>query len=207
MRDTSFGWWNDIARALFGFMEHDPLLLEDAIRAAVVLQTDRPEWGFVGQELLCGQEVALVTPGVGNFGAAVLRNPIGSNVLAVVTHFEVTHNLAGTLRARVFPRRAQPIPGTFTGMQPGSVRDTRWEDTKQRQGTCDAGGLIHTVELGFAIGTIADNGLNDSGTERQWPVALGPGSLLLVWASATNIQIRGSFTWRERMLQSAGLRS
>jgi len=206
-REPSLGWWNDIARALFGYTEHETLTVEDEIRAAVILQNDRPEWGFVGQELWCGG--ANNQPGVAATRALIgLRNPRGSNVLAIIDGIGIADGAATIMiSGRVVPPRiadaGRPTP---TSTIPGTPRDTRWEAVNQRQATCVVIGATPAALFGFEVDRwlpTFQQGLPMEG----FRAILAPGADYYLQTDNIASTIGGSFRWRERLLQSSGLRA
>lgn len=119
--------WEQIAHAIFGIQGENPIPdLEYALRAAVVLRSDRPEWGFPAGEMLCAGQI-LVGGVASERTWSALRNPADSGVLVVVEDFTLDN---GTNTEHTFavlsPAVAKPVADSVVT---GFVRDSRWEPT------------------------------------------------------------------------------
>jgi hypothetical protein len=210
-REIGAGYWNDVTRAITQFEEHRPLVLEDAVRAALVLEADRMEWGFLRNEFHAGQENTQPAV-VGNLSMVGVENPDNSRVLVIV-EAPMFDSVTGNIRlaVRVRPRRV-PRTGliTITSTLPGVPRDTRWEDAGPSavRGAASVITGTNPTLSGFGIGgtRAAVSGGPPVAHDPGLRVVLGPGSDLWVWTIVVNQELRGSFMWRERPLLS-GIRA
>lgn len=192
-------------RGLMGLRGENPVPDLTRLLPAVVVENDRPEFGFPGLELLSGGETT--QPAVAaQFSFVGVRNPIDSGVLVTVTKY-LLDSITGVFRVaiRVLPRRVdRSLLITVTGAVAGGARDTRWEDTKPATA---AGQVFGGISQGAVISGFSIGGTRTS-TSGQ-PVVnhedifcvLGPGSDLLFWTATINQEMRGSFQWYERALE------
>lgn len=192
-------------RALMGLRGENPVPDLTRLLPVVVVESDRPEFGFSGLELLSGGEQTQAAVAA-QFSFVGVRNPADSGVVVTVTDY-LLDSITGVFRVaiRVLPRRIdRSTLITVNGSVAGGCRDTRWEDTKP---STAAGQTIAGVSQGGAISGFAIGGTRTS-TAGQ-PVVnhdkmfcvLGPGSDLLFWTATINQELRGSFQWYERALE------
>jgi hypothetical protein len=192
-------------RGLMGLRGENPIPDLTRLLPAVVLENDRPEFGFAGLELLSGGENTQAAVAA-QFTFVGVRNPADSGVLVTVTNY-MLDSITGVFRVavRVLPRRVdRSTLITVNGAVPGGCRDTRWEDTKPATaaGQCIAGVSQGAAISGFAIGGTRTSTSGQPVVNHE-PIlcVLGPGSDLLFWTAAINQEMRGSFQWYERALE------
>jgi len=92
--------------------------VEPAIFPSLVLESDRPEWGWNKGERLCAS-VGGVTAVAGQYSVFGFSNPAGSNVIATVTSCAILPG-ATSVVAKITQSALAVAPGT------AGVRDTRW---------------------------------------------------------------------------------
>src|SRR6266508_6717729 len=109
-RELSQGGWEAVARAIFGYQEHRALELLDAFGAVVVLESDRPEWGFLRGEYPFGTGNAVVGAIAAEFGYFGLFNPFDSGSLCVATFVQVEGAPTGPIAIEAGIERF-PAPG------------------------------------------------------------------------------------------------
>jgi hypothetical protein len=90
-REIGYGYDSDVLRTLLGTSEAAPFDVEEALRGVVVLQSDRPEWGFLRNEFLFISRALSRGAIAGRFGHTGIVNRSPRN-LVVITGFQ---NLAG----------------------------------------------------------------------------------------------------------------
>lgn len=214
MRQFSVGWWNDVARAIFGFQEHEPLALEDAVRAVAVLEAERPEWAFLKHEYpWCTIDLSLSAQGAGEFGYIGIHNPLASGTIGVV---EQAHHSTAALA--LVQMQIGVEEAVFLGTILTSVPVTVPLDTRYQSPTFTGAGALRLISGSFTAAEIAArvamahatmtarNTTHDGHTSgvslgprfKGW--VLGPGGFLLMMAATANQVISGYFVGRERPL-------
>lgn len=208
MRGISVGFWNEVARAIFGFQEHDQLQLEDAIRPVAVLELDRPEWGFLKTEQHWGSRnisqgaVALEQSYVG------ILNPTGSGGLVIVEYHLAEGGGAIGATLHVGLRDATFDATNTTNVPVNGMRDSRFIRAPGVAGVSIAHEITGSMSaaefaaisppsvghLRFVAGDLVRQ------TPRGWFVVLAPGAYLLSMNDAVNTGHSGHFTGRARPL-------
>lgn len=145
-----------------------------------------PEWAFLRGERLQGF-AASVGAIAGEFGAAALINPAGSNAIIVV---ESVLALVGYV---VQLAQEATWAATLTTVLPGGIfRDTRWPPT-----ALGGAARIRTgSDASNALGTSID--IQRSTPSIALPVVLSPGWGLAVFSDTVNIVLPYMFAWRDR---------
>jgi len=205
VRQISVGWWNDVARAIFGFQEQTPLDLEDALRATVPLEVDRPEWGSLKREFrFCTTNLSQGGFG-GEFGYIALINPRESGVLAVVelvvntTSFQGALLKLGALEA-ITDAEFTPLVVVTAGLDSREHKDATMPNSALRTavGTI-AGALARTPHYFLGLGA-ANQPAFSSYTDPGYRAILAPGSWLALEGAVVATAITGFFRYRERPL-------
>jgi len=183
-----------LGRLLSGAGVLDPAgELSPEISATMVLENDRPEWFFLSNQRLMSATADQGGDAV-TFAGARLRNPTGSNVLAVVERCQVDcFTVQSQIRFRF---------GTATA-DLGGILPSRALDSRNAATT--AGALI------LSSAAIAASGAGDIFWEMNIPVTdvreplftpiiLAPGSHIDVTAITQTAGLQVNFRWREREL-------
>lgn len=201
--ELQIGGPNAVLHKLLNMKEGAPApVLNPELVASLVLQDDRPEWGFLSGEHICfgsANQVAVA----GELAGVLLANPVNSGVLVVMTR--LFHRSTGGLI--VFGE-------TITAAIPGTNSAVNNADT--RAGTAVVGGrhagiagqvrnVSSAVSLITAPGyyTVAPNEYRDDPNIR---VVLAPGSYFLLENNAANNPLRVLFNWYERALERSETR-
>jgi len=206
MRQFSVGWWNDVARAIFGFQEHTPLELEDAVRAVAVLEADRPEWGVLKNEHRWGgtRSAAAVA---GQFSAVGVKNPRSSNIIVVV--YYIKNNSAGAavdVLLGVTNEATDLVPGEASVAQLQSPLDSRVLISSTNTGASgsrvfsaiSAGGIAGGIFVLHDVLTPQAAVLSIS--HPHYVAVLAPGGFLGIQGQAVLTAVSGFFHVRERPL-------
>lgn len=195
--------FNSILHKLLNMKEGAPSpQLSPEIMAAIVLEADRPEYAFLSGGRLCAGFVSSAAA-AGLRSACILRNSVGSNVLAVVEY------------ALAFGTGAQPV---YTGLviTGGTVATTLWS-RDLRDGskpTCilvgnntlnHAGVTAGAHQLGIARPYLAAFGGSDY-SEWLWPVVLRDGTSFGFEQGGDNQLQAALFVWRERTFEASEAR-
>jgi len=213
VREFSVGWWEGVARAIFGYQEHKPLQLDDAIRAVAVFEMDRIEWGFLKNEHYFWTPFLAQGALAGEFGYIALRNPLGSGVLAIIDGVHMAGATTNDSEMRLGFTGTGFDASIAVTSKVGTVLDTRLLTEASADGArpaCDQiQGNATAAERAFltnAFGFFQQNNINPSSatiaglTGRPWQVVLAPGTLAavlsVVVAGAASLQFR----WREKPL-------
>lgn len=182
MRPFSVGWYETLARAIFGYQEHTPLALEDAIRATIDLSRLRPEWHFPAGILPFQTLQVDVAAAAGVFSSASLWVPPDVGVLAVVT--DIRHNSGITALVRPILREGDAALGEVSSENQSPVRDTRFMPdgfglTVTRHGF-QVIGRRHATALGpLGLRLPSENTSLVNVDPRTWWV-IGPNGMLVV---------------------------
>jgi hypothetical protein len=147
-----------------------------------------------------GSFISFAAGGAANRSAMRLRNPTGSNVVAVVEKFVYNNNDVATATAQVSYTNQNT---NFLNTQAVSAFDARGRPGS----TCIpsgqngavlaiAGTIIHQV-------TLPTNGISDILFTDIQEMPLLPGNELNLWDLTLNQAIAGTFWWRERFLEES----
>lgn len=152
-------------------------------------------WRFFGRGATVG------AGGAGTFAAYRLRNPTGSNVIAVV------EKVAVMSVASQFTLNRGPLPASDLGTIDSanvSVRDVRLGNTS---GTLVASSGVPAAVTGFAWLQMqtADAGIRDGILYENQECVIGPGDQATLWNLTANSSLVFSLMWRERQLEESEL--
>ena len=139
------------------------------------------------------------------FGTVTLRNPPGSNVLAVVTVANVSSAVADNYTMTLFPRGTagslvdQPNVRIVTGLDPRGrpAGSCIFSDSSGGAPTGAVGG-INTAQIQLAVGAPLIEFL-----PADLEIPLLPGVSLSLLNGTVNQAYRAQFWWRERSLEEA----
>jgi len=181
----------DFIRRRFG---EDVLLsaIAPELIPVIALQMDRPEWSWLlGESPLA---LALQQPlNAAQNSAFQIRNPPGSNVLVMVDEAEVAPGASAEVALCVQQVSAADMT-TLAGTNVG--RDTRLGGNR--------GIAVVSSQNNVAVTNLIRRALLLAQTTWVWRnlgVALAPGSSLQVVTFTNNINLDGSFSWRERRVR------
>ena len=166
--------------------------VEPAIFPALVLENDRPEWGWLKGEIPASGRSSQIAV-AGQFSCASLLNPVNSKLLIVVEAFEF--NAGGS--AGVFKITQQALAGTPVTV--GS-RDSRVPGLRVagQMSIGTVGGLAPEAPLGWTVSGGA--GVFTS------PIVLAPGWSFRWELATVNIAMNNAgIYWRERPAQPGEL--
>jgi len=192
------GRWDGIARKLFDISAPVAVpQLSDEIIPTFEIQNWEPELYVLRRERILSGGTAS-GPSAGEFSHVGLTNPNNSNALVIVDTVEP----AATVNAIFFLSLSNEELTTSLGwgLLAYGNRDLRWPGAGTPATTLSVARLVSlnaAVAQGVSIytGTIL---ATSNSRPRKFPIVLPPNSGLLFRTSAQNIQMRASFTWRER---------
>lgn len=185
----------DFARRRFG-EDIELSALAPEILPTLGLQFDRPDWGFLFSELLVS--TSLVQPlNAAQVSACQLRNPAGSNVVAIVEAIDISVNSVNDIAiGHLLNQVDLATPGNGN-----VVRDARWVQggASTNQGIC----VGSRANLGAANANLilqVSLTANTPFTFRS-PLVLAPNATLRVATIFNNTGLTASFHWRERRVR------
>lgn len=202
--------WQSKVRALFGVDGANPVPTLKDIIPVVVIENDRDDWGFAGQERPGGNvnTQALVA---GEFGQIGLLNPIGSGVITTVRQVENLSAIAVNLK---IGRITEYVPNAPVDIAIPSIEPREWSlsaaagagltprlATFMRRGS-------NAAVLGLGTGWFTHRQLGAFGaaiqtfTPVQWSVTLSEGMALVIEAQVVATQIVAQYLVRERAQES-----
>jgi len=171
--------------------------VEPAIFPSLVLESDRPEWGYISGERLCGVGGA-VTAVAAQYSSIAIINPVGSRTIAVVEASQVSVP-SGGIRYQITQAGM-----ALTVATPG-VRDSRWNT----DGLIGSGRGVLTAGIGATLVQPPDPVLQlvTTGTYlNEHPFVIHPGWTLVLQQTVANVAINSAFIlWRERTAQPGEL--
>lgn len=211
-REFSVGWWETLARAIFGYQRHEPLQLEDAVRAVAVFESERAEYGYLKNELRFWTPNVTQTLVAGEFAFVGLSNPLDSGVLAIVEGF--IHNSGNDRDQIVGLLDATFSPAIAATAKSGVCTDTRFfgkpgvgepvPACNHIRGTATAAELTtHTRHGRWGSENVAGRAgqLTTAMSRPRSAIAvLGPGGFIAWLAQAVGDNAEGNILWRERPL-------
>lgn len=164
------------------------------------LEMDRPEWKYLGGEVLVSGWGAK-SPVAGEFGNVTLENASGSGALIVLEQIGISIATAG--QVEIFPLHTA---SGLTNVSSRYARDLRWDNPtgtffKQATGIIRQGDLTPISPSNAYFYPLA-------GTSCLYPVeyVIPPGRGISVRAATANIALRVWFVWRERSLEQSETR-
>jgi hypothetical protein len=166
--------------------------LSPEISPVLVLEIDRPEWKYLGNERFESGNIG-VTSGAAAPGYTRLLNPTGSGVLAIIEKILVhTVTAAGAIYVvrMAFGQVARTNVGTAVN------RDTRF-----RMGSA---ACTISQDGAAAVGTATESASILASEPRELsscPIILGPGGSVDVGTDAFAKNIEVSYHWRERAIE------
>lgn len=190
--------YNNLVRRLLRLSESEAIPeVNREIRAALVLESDRPEWFHLSDTGLLAGELNIAAVAA-ETSTVYLRNPAGSNTIGIVT--------AAWCR---FPTAAG-VGSLHLGTQTAALATAGsecWRDTRRAPGADDVGAALELSGDNLAaplVGVNVESVAVPAGTMgnfRTPPYILGPGRGLYIQSDATNLQIIAGFQWYERAFE------
>lgn len=186
----------------------------DQWQPCIVLESDRPEWAFLAQEMLAAGRMAVNnTPGTVNFYYQLL-NPSGSRVIATLVRAQIIH--AGLSLFGPSTMSIGEYSPALTDLQlVQKVRDFRWNvGGATRRGTCQLRSQVTALGSPLGVDVFGELDYRFSQTLAAasfyggfWdqPVVLPPGTGVVVAVNgqgAARNDVNVTFSWRERAMSS-----
>ncbi|MHC4067050.1 MAG: hypothetical protein ACYSUI_21445 [Planctomycetota bacterium] len=196
MNDIQVGRYSELLHKLLGITEGSPApSLAPELLATLVLETDRPEWGYLGGERLCWGQVT-PTPAVGARSLVQLHNNHISDLLIVVDGLELSTGANLTF-----------VVGHLDTLASGggvTVGTTGFRDGRYARGVAASGRVYSDEGAALALDRELYNVRVLANTSRFIPlsVVLPPGTGFAALTFTTNQAFTGSFLWRERAMTS-----
>jgi len=153
----------------------------------ISLENDRPEWGYLKGERICGRNVTVAAV-AGSFSFMQLYLPSTSTEIAVVT------SIANTGSSSIGIARGVGIGGGVGGWiaQTVGTRDFRWNGERT---SCllerNSGAALPSLFPAFGL-------LTTTKLLYQEPIVITPGTSLILFGNALNTAIVAELAWRER---------
>jgi hypothetical protein len=189
-------------RSIVGVQGDNPLPdLADVIAGLVVLESDRPEWGFPGGEVRASGLVTFNAV-AGNTNSAMLHNPSTSGVLVIIEDVIASYP-AVAATTRLFESFIADGADFATPFAANVVnRDTR--------GIKAIGDSVAALLSGVSQVAPAGSGrqfgqvhVPAGGFSHVWPgpTMLAPGTGIMLDEGVVNMAVNWTFSWRERPLE------
>jgi len=189
-------------RSIVGVQGSNPLPeLADVINGLVVLENDRPEWGFAGGEVRASGLVQFF-PNAANTNSAQLRNPVDSGVLVIVERVQVSYPAVAAVTRLWEAFSVADFATLFTANVVN--RDTRGLKTVGDSVAAILSGVSQVAPAGsgrqFGQVQVPAGGFFD-----VWPgpTMLAPGTAIMLDEGVLNMAVNFTFSWRERPLEGS----
>lgn len=190
--------YQEKVRAILGLSGENPIPTIDELLQVLVIENDRPEWGFAGHETLAGFFVtqALVA---GQFSFVALVNRPSSGMLIVVEAIQSVTDANLFVTAAGDVAAGAPFLVGETASTSGSSRDSRTPTPNSVAGFRSTGSNVVTPWFGPIAAFHADN------HRMQLPCILLPDSAIIVVGAVAAAAVSAGFQWRERPLEQGDL--
>jgi hypothetical protein len=175
--------------------------LSDVIAGLIVLENDRPEWGFAGGEVRASGLVTFNAIAA-NTNSAMLHNPLGSGVLGIVERVQASYPAVSAV-TRLWEAFIANGADLATSFQANVVnRDTR--------GLATVGDSVALLLSGVSQVAPAGSGrqfgqvhVPAGGFFDVWPgpTMLAPGTGIILDEGVVNMAVNYNFSWRERPIE------
>lgn len=196
MSKIEIGKWSNLLRrmlAMSGVVDVAGELAPE-ISPTFVLESERPEWEFLKGAKLMSSQIS-VTKVVGQQSTGRLRNPVGSQILAVITkiNWAILTGAANTAGV-VLINRVQTI-ADLANIVASVCRDTRYP-------ALNTSGLIVSQDNVGSAGDFFYNATSLDNTTHlmDLPFVLTPGFAIDVNAETAEVELRANIHWIERRL-------
>lgn len=186
---------NQILQRRFGITGQAPApVMASELFPTVCLESDRPEWHWLGGGRLVGGR-GFLAAAPGNFSQLNLQNPAGSGVIAVVDSIVIADDAGATAmwQIRVNGVGALTVPSASAR---GFMLDSRAGMAAGFRSSLSIGELLTATIAGQVVNQVrvgANGNYQDIGS-----YVLGPGSEIVVSPTTQNRSNLVSFRWRER---------
>lgn len=164
----------------------------------IVLEAERPEWGFLSGERHYSINGADAAGGVGVYSHLHLFNPSGSGIIAVIEKVIM----------RALTTQDVLIYGWCNTNANDGASYARSLDSREvtRRSACQMGTFTGVASVNRILGEWSPPLADDSLPMCQG-IVLGPGSEFIVRPTTDNIGLQGMIQWRERAATQGELRS
>lgn len=195
--------WQNKLRAMLGVRGENPVPSVAELVPVIVVEEDRPEWGYAGQERRFATANLSQGGFGGEFGYIVLINPVGTGIVATVecvcntTSFQGAILKLGALdpvTEAEFVARATVTAGLDSREHDGTTMPNSALVTSV--GTI-AGALPRNPHYFLGLGA-ANQPAPSSYTDFGYRAILAPGSWLAIEGAVVATAISGWFRYRER---------
>jgi len=212
VNEIQSGRYNAILHKLLSMKEGAPApTLAPELLAAVVLESDRPEWEFLAGGRLCGGAGTAAL--AGTVGTVKVFNPVGSGILAVV--YAATGSVDDTAAAQGSSINWALSANAQSFNANGFYRDSRLYPSLSVVGPVTACTIRNsTVVPAEEVVLFTDQAAAPATAGSAYTVARLPGPVVLSpgfglsfqWGTAFTATIRCGFFWTERALDPSETR-
>lgn len=195
------GRYNAILHKLLAMKEGAPApTLAPDILPVLVLESDRPEWAYLGG-------VALASAGAERAGVALqvahlqIFNPVGSGALVIVNELVLASDNSAVIQWGVTPT------AMATNETVGGAADTRLLSpiaVRNVAAQIRSDSTVGLLGMSYTLGTIRV--ITNQGIVIPQDVVLAPGTGLLVSNRAIAALLQVTFIWRERAFEPSEVR-
>lgn len=167
------------------------------IVAGIILENDRPEWKYLGGELMAWAP-AQKTGAAGNYSHLVLLNPSGSGVICVVEELLISNPDAAAVGFWIMENSSTTVSGNYYGR----ARDQRFVNKNPSQrASCQVASFNDPAIQGYYCGFIR---IQAGSNGRVQPGAvLYPGQRIMAVPNAQNTSVEWTAFWRERQFEAS----
>lgn len=207
MNEIQIGRFSAILQKVLGIADRNPSgVIAPEIVPTLALETDRPEWAYLGGTRLCSGGAPFAAGGATQYGNVYLTNPVGSNCLAILEHVEVFARTTGYIPVyigQVSTFVTSPSVGTFVSVTTDS-RDPANKKISALQTSCKIEGDYTTGALTGVRTTHYMEQFQESayfpGMKFECRHIITPGKQIGIGINIANIQWAFMLHWREREL-------
>jgi hypothetical protein len=199
-------------RAILGMRGENPVPDLTYLHTSLVLEADRPEWGYAGNEFPWAGSRS-VAAAVGQLSAVGLRNPRTSGVIAVVEFVRNTSVNAGDIIVGQTQLTGAPdtVVGEISNAPATAPRDTRILNPGGVPGSGSSSLLVFSAQsatgIGASVYTLTDSLATLDKLSRandSFYAILAPGGFVGIQTQAVNLVMSANWRWYERV-QERGL--
>lgn len=207
MNEIQTGRFGRILQGILAIRDKNPSgVIAPEIVPALVLENDRPEWAYLGNERLCASAFPFAAGGVGFYGEVYLTNPTGSNCLAVLEEIEFLQTGTSAVQfelGQMSTPNASPSVGTFVCVTT-DTRDASNIAGSALQTSCRVEGhYTATPSANRAIRYAMSRTNTDAKMARFQRIdqILTPGTQMILTCITANTEFLCSWKWRERAIE------
>lgn len=198
LNDINAGRFNGILHKILNIADGAPSpKVATEIFPTINLESDRPEWLFLGGERLISGYLGY-TPTAGQYGHIVLTCPAGSNVVATIERIRIYNAAAGARTFQIAPWGVG-TPGTPTNTYV-FTRDSRWISASGNwgQSALNMGTFSNAAPQGSINKQI--NLATLDAYDIVTPYVIAPAGGILIRAGSADTPITVNIDWRERYM-------